>query len=74
MDYILVELFFYYQFHRLVTGGFHRKAEPVGCVTQSQREPIRIKQGRRLLNFKSEKKSTPGKIPYSAGQPRGDKF
>ena len=46
--------FFYYQFYRLGTGGLHRKAEPVGCVTQSQREPIRIKQGRTLLNFKDK--------------------
>ena len=35
-------------------------AEPVGCVTQSQREPIRIKQRRIQLNFKSKKKPTPG--------------
>ena len=53
--------YFYYQFYQIGTGGFHKKAEPVGCVTQSQREPIRIKQGRTLLNFKSKKKPTPGR-------------
>ena len=34
-----------YQFYRLATRGFHEKAEPVGYVIQSQKEPIRIKQG-----------------------------
>ena len=38
-------LSYYYQFYRLGTGGFHEKAEPVGCVTQSQRGPIRINTG-----------------------------
>ena len=27
----------YYQFYRLGTGGFHKKAKPVRYVTQSQR-------------------------------------
>ena len=70
---------------RLGTGGLHRKAKPVRCVTQSQREPIRIKQGRTLLNFKSKKKPTPsrtepaghpdsGQAPHSVGQPGGDSY
>ena len=42
---------YYYQFYWLGTGGFHKKADPVRCVTQSQREPIRIKQGRMLLKI-----------------------
>ena len=77
-------LSYYYQFYRLGTGEFHRKAEPVGCVTQSQRGPIRINTGyRTLLNFKSKKKPTPGRTepaghsdtgqaPHSVGQPGGD--
>ena len=42
---VCVCMSYYYQFYRLGTGGFHKKAEPVGCVTQSQRGPIRINTG-----------------------------
>ena len=55
------------------------------CVTQSQRDPIRIKQGQTLLNFKSKKKPTPGETepaghldsgqaPHSVGQPGGASY
>ena len=56
--------YYYYQFYRLGTGGFHKKAKPVRCVTQSQREPIRIEQGRTLLNLNQRKKPTPRLVMY----------
>ena len=37
--------YYYYRFYRLGTGGFHERAEPVRCVTQGQRGPIRINTG-----------------------------
>ena len=77
--------YYYYQVYQLGTGRFHKKAKPVRCVTQSQREPIGIKQGRTLLNLKSKKNPLQGRTkpaghldsgqaPHSVGQPGGASY
>ena len=44
-------LYYYYQFCRLGTGGFHKKAKPVRYVTQGQRGPIRNQMGQDTNKF-----------------------
>ena len=64
--------YYYYQFYQLGTGRFHKKAKPIPkgkAYTQSQREPIGIKQGRTLLNFKSKKKNPLQGETEPAGHP-----
>ena len=37
--------YYYYQFYRLGTGGFHKKAKPVRYVTQSQDDRLSVIPG-----------------------------